>query len=302
MGFVARSSLSFWSRFLDASKAFTKATSVRFVGEGGEAVIRSPGIDTGALPTSGNEIRVALYTCVTKGYETTIPRAPAFASIKDSFIFCDFKVPKSLGWTAMPLMSPLHVTRPDLINRHHKLFGYRSLSEYDVSIYVDGNILVYHDPIGLIHQFCESNSPIGLSTHPQRTNIIEEVAACLALEKINSREATLAVAQIQRYLECGYPAKTPLLYGGIIFRKHRCSTVVDIAMEKWWLELLNYTPRDQVSLPFILWAAKIGVHNLGINIQDNAFFYRFSHRKGLEMRKFLPKAFKHLITRHFRLG
>lgn len=240
-------------------------------------------------------LKVALYTCITKGYEAMLPKAPVFPSIQDKIMFCDFNIPDSLGWTAKKLESPKAITRPDMINRYHKLFAHKILKNYDISIYIDGNILLYDNPESLIKKFLLSGCPIGLSRHPRRESIAEELLACIELGKFKMGDEKNAYDQVSKYLVNEKFPDNKLFYGGVIFRNHQYKEDLDTSMVLWWRELQNQTARDQISLPYVIWKSGLPVHEVSINISDNPYFYRFSHLNGLKPWKFLPRVIKYKI-------
>lgn len=254
-----------------------------------------------AKPNLESRPSVALYTCVTEGYEATFPRVPSFDSIQAKFIFCDFDVPPSAGWTKRDFASPKSISRPDLINRYHKIFGHRLLNDYDISIYIDGNILLYADPSDLIENFIQSNVPIGLSRHPQRTNIFQEYEACLSLGKFKNHEMNRASKQTEHYLADGFKGINTLFYGGLIFRNHAFQVELECLMNRWWLEICTFTARDQISLPYALWKLKTNTHEINVNILNNSCFYRFSHKNGFKLHKFIPRILKYKLM-HFLTG
>lgn len=238
-----------------------------------------------------------LYMCTTKGYDASIAKAPRFESLHERILFCDFDAPQNMGWTIRSSVR-IDVHRSDLINRYHKFFAHRILSGCDISIYVDGNILLYADPAELIKEFISSDAPIGFAKHPERRQITDELAACIELGKFKMGDEKRAQEQVHKYLvDERYPDNNNLFYGGVIFRNHRYKEALDQAMEMWWREVQEYSARDQISLPYVIWKTGLKVYDLNFNIKNNPYFFRYSHKRQLSRTKLNLRIMENSIKR-----
>ena len=53
-------------------------------------------------------------------------------------------------------------------------------------------------------------------------------------------------------------------------------------MDLWWAELMNYTKRDQLSLPYVLYKSELKVKFWDWNYKYvNPYFMRYLHRRGV---------------------
>ena len=96
------------------------------------------------------------------------------------------------------------------------------------------------------------NDPaLGVFRHATRGSIAEEMAACLARDKVS-----LTHRELEDYRQDGFNDKHGLVEAGILLRNHG-HIELDPAMSLWWSLFERYRSRDQFSLPYVLW--KTGV-------------------------------------------
>lgn len=126
-------------------------------------------------------------------------------------------------------------------NRIYKILPHIYLSEYDYSLYIDGNFRIIGDIEEYITRF--SKDVMTCFIHPSRNCIYEEAEACITLKKDSDK---VIKDQIKRYKSEKYPADHGLIAGGIIFRKHNDPSVIK-TMNTWWNEVKTHSYRDQLS-------------------------------------------------------
>ena len=76
------------------------------------------------------------------------------------------------------------------------------------------------------------------------------------------------------------PKNYGLLQCNLIVREHNNETCIKI-MQDWWQEFKNYSKRDQISLPHVLYKNNIKIENVGIlgnNIYPNPSFRILTHK------------------------
>ena len=106
------------------------------------------------------------------------------------------------------------------------------------------------------------DSKIGFAAfmHPKRNCVYDEAKTILALGKDTKNN-------INRHLQHLYDSKMPENYGLLeccmLCRENHNSLCVEI-MDSWWQEFLNYSKRDQLSLPYILFNKNISVDLVGV--------------------------------------
>lgn len=91
------------------------------------------------------------------------------------------------------------------------------MKEYDISIWVDGNIEIQRDLVSFIKQYDLDKCPLYVRVHPCRRCIYEEAKACIALGK-DSKE--VIENQIAKYRDDGYPANAGMFETCVVLRQH----------------------------------------------------------------------------------
>lgn len=223
--------------------------------------------------------RIAVYTCVVGNYDIILPPR-VFPDGVQYYCFTDRPKRKVFGWQMIPLVHPASVTRPDLVNRYHKIFPHRGLPQVKVSLYVDSNIRVIGDVTPWVEKIAAKGIAMALRKHPVRSTIFEEAARCKARGLFDQKERRVLEQQLAAYRAEGMPDDQQLSENGVLLRFHDAPGLSN-AMELWWQQLIAYSPRDQISLPYVIW--KTGLSTTLVNDIDfrapNPYFVYNSHRK-----------------------
>ena len=222
-----------------------------------------------------------IYTAVTGGYDNIvkpkyIPDGFDFICFSDTDIQSDFWDIRKI----LPLYSDSTRTA-----RKYKILPHRFLSEYDLSIWVDGNFLIRNDLNELIEKYL-SDSNMACYDHNQcrldpRGCIYEEAKAILWLGQNDPNKKykdipKTVVEQVNKYNEEGYPTGNGLIMSGVLLRKHNEIDVVK-SMESWWEELKLHSRRDQLSFNYIAWKTELNFNLIDGDIRDNDYFYLLGH-------------------------
>ncbi|RPA68423.1 DUF616 domain-containing protein [Cyclobacteriaceae bacterium YHN15] len=128
--------------------------------------------------------------------------------------------------------------------RFFKINFPKELSNYDYLIWHDGNLQINHQKIYELVELLGKND-LATFKHPHRDNIYLEGLACIRREK---DDPCLIFKQIFNYYKSGIIKSKKLFETSILVRKNRQSELYDI----WWNEVLMYSKRDQLSLPYAL--------------------------------------------------
>jgi hypothetical protein len=202
-------------------------------------------------------MRVALYTCVTGRYDALEP--PAAIDPRLGY-YCFTDDPKSVPppWKVHPIVLAGRSSRDR--NRYVKMHPHRldPLVDYDVTVYVDGNMNVVGDVYELVEACMRDGAELFAYDHPFRTCLYEEGAACAAFG--HDSIATIS-AQMQRYEQAGFPRGGGLYECGVLIRRQ--TPAVAALMEDWWDEYRQGAKRDQLAFPFLLWKHRIRFRSLG---------------------------------------
>jgi hypothetical protein len=202
--------------------------------------------------------RTVVYSAIFGGYDTPMPHYGTEPDT-DYVLLTDTPPRWRSGWTLRPPPPAIAELPPNLANRWCKFFPHRLFPEAQVSVYLDGNILIRSDLDPLVEAFRASGATMALFPHHARTDVASEIEACVALAKLDPATLETARAQQAHYRALGMPADAPLSENAILFRRHD-RPELDRAMALWWDELLAWTSRDQLSLPFVLHRTGLSCH------------------------------------------
>lgn len=220
-------------------------------------------------------MKVVIYACTFLDYDDV------FTPVRDTpgaeFTLISDRRPRFVrGWRWRPFPTETAGMSQHMANRWCKLFPHRVFPDADVSVYLDGNVLVQDDLTPLLREFLASGAPIGLFRHSARSTVAEEAAFCLKRGKIGQADAAALEAQIAAYRLAGMPDDQPLSENGVIFRRH--GPEIDAAMQLWWTELETRTRRDQISLPYVMHATGLGAHVWDWTYHSgNPYFLKYPH-------------------------
>lgn len=171
--------------------------------------------------------------------------------------------------------------RSDL-NRWYKFFPNLYLSEYDYSIYVDGNIAIKKDLINLFIKY-QNITNIAVLDHRYRNCLYEEAYVCIAAGKGVKEKIQETIC---KYKSRGYPDQNGLYEMGVIFRKTMSPEIIAL-MTKWWQEFSVGAGRDQISFPYACWEHNVipAVIDESPRISSEYFSIKF-HRHENSLNKF----------------
>lgn len=222
-------------------------------------------------------IKTVVYSVVVANYDMVFPPKTRTQNVR-YLLFTDC-VKEVNGWDIVDLDRRLPDTEPALINRWYKFFPHKVIGNADYSIYIDGNIRITADLDPIIREFKDSRAAIGLFKHSTRDNIVQEANACRRHGQLDFRDNELVEKQLRRYTAEGLPAARTLTENSIIFRWHR-HPALEAAMQLWWTQLKEFTKRDQLSLPYVLWKNDVPFHRWEWSFQEsNEFFQPYPHRR-----------------------
>ena len=176
--------------------------------------------------------------------------------------------------------------------KKYKLLPHRYLSEYEYSLWIDGNFTVVGNIDILVEKYLK-DSNIAFFNHQNtaldpRSCIYQEALTILNFGAINMQKTPergmlnykddpeIIQNQIQRYQKEGYPANNGLIKGGIILRRHNEKDVIN-AMESWWEEVKYNSKRDQLSFNYVAWLHNLKFNYIEGDLRNNEFFTHSSH-------------------------
>lgn len=224
--------------------------------------------------------KLAVYTCVFGNYDQI--KNPFFKSkYCDYYIITDQELPKKTMWKKiMPNTLPngFESWHPALKNRYYKMHPHELFSDYDYSLYIDGNIRLMTDVYPFLIKLQNEKKILALHKHP--------IFSCLYdsgehLKKIDLVDCAMMDKQTNRYLNEGFPRGFGFFECCLILRNHHNESVIRI-MNTWWNEYYHGVKRDQQSFTYAIWKNGLTASDiclLGTDIRKNMRVSILDHKK-----------------------
>lgn len=244
--------------------------------------------------------RVVVYTAIFGEYDGLLPQ-PRMEGV-EFVCFTDHPL-RGTPWK-IKLVAPTN-TDPVRSAKVYKILPHRFFPDHDVSIWIDGNMLVTHDLHDLIADHLDSHN-MAIFDHNQssadmRDCVYQEYESIIKLGKITGRykdDPKLMKAQIDRYREEGYPPHNGLIVATVLVRRHHAADVVR-AMERWWQEISFGSRRDQLSFNYTVWCEKVSFAIIEGNIRRNRWFHMIGvHRSDYRWKMFRYRLRRFLGIKH----
>ena len=227
-----------------------------------------------------------IYTAIFGGYDNLTE--PSFIPEGWDFIcFTDSDIKSNL-WDVRKV-KPLY--KDSTRNaRKYKVLPHRFLSEYDVSIWVDGNILVRDNLNELVNNHLQDCN-IAMMNHNKnvldpRDCIYEEAQTILYFGQKNNNykdNPNLIISQMEKYKNENYPQKNGLAVTMEVLRRHNEKDVID-TMNLWWDEIKYGSKRDQLSFNYCAWKTNLNFKWMEGDSRNNKYFLNMGkHKKKTEV-------------------
>ncbi len=189
-----------------------------------------------------------IYTCITGSYDYLID--PTYVTEGFDYVcFTDNVNFKSNIWEIRSLPKETDELSQVKKQRYVKIMPHKHLSEYDLSIWVDGNVSIKGNLDKLLENTLKDDISIYVPEHPSRRCIYKEQSVVISMRKDTKENIA---PQIERYKKECFPADFGLLQSNILIRKHNENDCIKL-MEKWFEEVKNHSHRDQLSFNYVLW-------------------------------------------------
>ncbi len=246
------------------------------------------------------ENKTVIYTAIFGGKDNLIePKAVSKNCDYICFTDTDFK---SEIWRVRKVEPPVK-DDPVRSARKYKILPHRFLSEYEYSVWVDGNLLIRGDLSGLIDRYLRGTNMAvfdhaNYKWNPGHTklqiflNIFRRdypyVRHCVYEEgeeliKMNAMgaykdDSRTIRDQLDKYRGEGYPENNTLIQSSVLVRRHNAPDVVK-AMEDWWREVKYHSRRDQLSFNYVAWKNKFNFVYMKGDPRKNKYFLRLAHKR-----------------------
>jgi len=216
-------------------------------------------------------VNTVVYTCITGGYDKLRKfRNPSDPEI-DFICFTDNQnLSYDCGnWSIRKMPEELGAYSNVKRQRLLKILPHKFLCEYDMSVWVDGNIEVLCDISEFIKTVDFGKFSFHTRKHPVRNCIYDEAKVVLNLKK---DVPSVVEPQMESYRNEGFPEHYGLAETGIIVRKHNENDCI-ILDDMWADEVKSKSHRDQLSLDYVRWKSGTGIGYLDIwNLRNDKNF------------------------------
>lgn len=206
----------------------------------------------------GGEKKIAVFTCITGGYDEIL-EPKVMSSSCDYYIISDIEKSNS-NYQFIPVNNVVQrsIDNPKEQNRYCKMHGYEIFSGYDISIYLDGSIEI----VGDISEYATQIGFSGLAMlrHPLRKCIYEEGIIAASSQKADKEKT---VELMRQYANAGMPREYGLFECGIVVCDHSNSMGRTI-LDNWYEEYARTCLRDQYALPYVLWKMDLPCSVIGL--------------------------------------
>ena len=231
-----------------------------------------------------------VYTCITGGYDTL--KDPTYVTHDFDYVcFTDNLELKSKVWEIRPLPKETEGLSQVKKQRYVKINPHKVLSDYDLSIWIDGNITVKGNMDDFVNKFLTKDCSVYVPQHPVRNCTYDEAEAVIRLRK-DKKE--IVNPQIEAYEKEGFPKDYGLLQSNVLLRKHNDEGCIKL-MDTWFSELKDKSHRDQLSFNYAAWKNQdVKVVYVEKNIDKSSFFAKTmghanSARMGVKLDLKTPK-------------
>lgn len=229
---------------------------------------------------------VAVYRCITGGYDVPVDDRVVHPEY-DYILFTDNPDLSLKGYQTVLIPHELiSEYKGGLLNRYYKLLCHRVLSEYEYSIYLDGNVRIHDGLPSLVAKFVASGSDLGLFDHNRYRSLEQELQACVMVGKASAA----SILKERVFMEQHCVDMTQLISdNSILVRSHEG---IGNAMDAWFSHTCDYSGRDQISLSAILHRFPLRVFRFGFAQRKfNTFFSVHPHDRSRSSYKHRLKLF-----------
>lgn len=209
--------------------------------------------------------RVAVYSCITGGYDSPRENQPFFEA--DFTLFTD-NPPEESKWTIRPATNLFQDSRRNA--RYHKLLSHLFFPEYDYTIWIDGRIEILCKIDKLIEQLGDND--ILTCYHPERKNAYDESVECA--RRILDDPETVS-DHMARMRADGFPDQSGLAETKIVVRRN--NDAVTRFNREWFYQLMTGSLRDQLSFNYAVWKTGVKVVYMNPLTAGNTDFAQIKH-------------------------
>ena len=195
-----------------------------------------------------------IYTCITNKYDK-LNEITNKQEGYDYICFTDDNTLTSTTWTIKEIPDDLKDLNGKLQMKALKILPHKYLSNYDLSIWIDGNIPINFNINEFIQNFIDDKHSIFAKQHPFRKCAYQEAKICIKTKKDTKEHIE---PQMEQYKKDGFPYNFGLSENNFIVRFHNEQDCIKL-MEMWFNEVKTKSTRDQLSYQYCIWKTKTNV-------------------------------------------
>lgn len=234
--------------------------------------------------------KVVVYTAIMGGIDKIIDPKVITPNV-DYICFTDNSSIKSNIWKIVYIEDNASDKRKKA--REIKLKPHLYVSDYEFSIWIDGNVAVLKDLNELIGKvFFEEKQKIATFKHFSRNCIYEEAVVCSLLKKDDYNSI---YKQVKYCIDNNYPTQNGLAETNVVFRKHNDSKVIE-CMDLWWDSVCNRSVRDQLSFNISVYMTNIDIYYLKGNARFEVSYFKCHEHKAQNLNDYYFKV-RNLLRR-----
>lgn len=196
--------------------------------------------------------KIALYTCISGGYETPTCLATHLEGIDAVMLTDNDRVSSPPGFKlrVSNYVSPTPVRTARFAKTHPHLW----FPNHDFAFWCDSNVHFFGDFSDYTQLLDEQDADCGFILHPLRESFVEEAEELIEKKIITDR--SLTERQVERYLNTPGVLKSPLIESNFFVCRPSSPRVKEF-MNLWWREINHYTHRDQLSINYALLKSQV---------------------------------------------
>lgn len=241
----------------------------RWPNYGNVSHLKSVGVKDVVNHSNYKKNKKVVYTCIFGQYDTL--RDPQYVNPEWDYVcFTDQYFPTKV-WKLRQIPKDCLEEEKKKIQRKMKILPNRYLSEYELSIWIDGNLELLVDPQKLVNE--NEHKFLTTISHPERICLYDELDACERLKKDTHQK----MDEIRKFLlKEKYPKNNGLAQTNVMIRNHKDDGVSSLC-EHWWSYLKKYSHRDQTVFNYVLWkfpnlAKKVNIFSARSLFTDFGFY------------------------------
>ena len=191
----------------------------------------------------------------------------------DYFLFTNIIIKTKTNWTLLKIPNIVNNLNMNIVKKQRfiKLHPHLFFKNYDLSIYLDTNLIIYGNITEFLERLLTPKYNIYIFEHPLRNCIYSEI---LVVIKYKKEKKDISMKVQKRYKMEQFPQKIGLSENCLIIRRHNKKNCINL-MEKWWEEIKRFSKRDQLSLNYVLWKSGIKIKYISKKFGLNYFSQKF---------------------------